>query len=262
MIQSNSIKNIVLFFSATIFEVIILALIIIYSFNLKLDDIFNDKINQNIKNIYFSIIYICLLFNIYFFSKSSYIRLINEKSKIKNLFTGLVISFIFINFYYLILYLSGFYNLDFKYDNTLFLQISIISLFTAFIEEMIFRDYLFNKINESSSISKSILFGSYIYAQLHFLRFNLSFIQIIIPLLSLFFFGIILSKLYLNKGLFYCIGIHWGFIIFISYINQTHIYKPLNQLLITGGLYPPTGLLACLILFIIANKLKNSLSIN
>lgn len=253
--DNSSIKNILLFFISLLIEFLIIALILIFTFNLRLTDILNDVISQDVKNIYFILIYISLLLNLYFFSKESYIRLYQGINNFKYLFYGLFISFSFITSYYIVLYLLGFYSFNIIINISLILQIIILSFLTAFIEEMIFRDYLFSKFSERYTVSRSIVYTSYIYAQLHFLRFNLSLIEILIPLLSLFFFGVTLSKIYIDKGIFYSIGLHWGFIIFISYINQSNIFKPISQVFITGGLYPPTGLLACFILFLITNKL-------
>lgn len=236
-------------------EFAIIALILIFTFDLKITDILNDEISQNVKNIYFILIYISILANLYFFSKESYIRIYQSINNFKYLFYGLFISLGFISSYYIFLYILGFYNFNLIINPDLIFKIAILSFLTAFIEEMIFRDYLFSKLSERYTVSKSIIYSSYLYAQLHFLRFNLSLIEIIIPLLSLFFFGVTLSKIYINKGIFYSIGLHWGFIIFISYINQSNVFKPISQIFITGGLYPPTGLLACFILFIITNKI-------
>jgi membrane protease YdiL (CAAX protease family) len=251
----NSIRNIFLFFITLIVQIIIISLILFFSFNLSIDNIINDKIEQNVKSIYFIFLYLLILINLYFFSSDTYLRIYKSEEKIKHIILGFSIGTISIILYYYVLTIFDFFSLDLSRFNLLLVFYSLIlSFFISFIEELVFRDYIFNKFTKKYGIEKSVIYSSYIYAQLHFLKFNLSFIEILIPILSLFFFGVILSKFYIKKGIFFTIGIHWAYIFFISYINQTWIIKPISNNFFTGALYPPNGLLACIILFLFFYK--------
>ena len=247
----NTSKKIFLFFSLLIIQVLFIALIIIFLFNLEFIDILKDNVSQNIKNIYFSLVYLSLIFNLNLLSEKPFQRLLKNPVKIKMLFQGFIVGFASIVFYYLALtYQSYFLFTAINVDYLLFGQILVLSFIIALTEELIFRDFLLRELLKKYSENKSLIISSYIYAQLHFLRFNLEIWQFIIPLISLFFIGLILSDGYLKKNIFYSIGIHWAWILIISYLNQTNILKINNISYLTGGYYPPSGLFACIILFI------------
>lgn len=196
-----------------------------------------------------------------------FIILSNSPKKVKNISELFFIGLTFISSYYYILTISGFFDVNIKrIDFILIPQVLIISLFIAFIEELIFRYYIYNKLVARYNNIYSILITSYLYSQSHFIKFNLSFFEIIIPLINLFLFGIILSSLYRKKGIYASIGLHWSFILFISYINQTWFISPVKSTnFITGGLYAPNGFLTTIIFifYLVFDKcLKNKLSEN
>lgn len=253
-------KKIFSFFILVLSQFIFIAIIFIWILKISPDDLINDKISQNIKNIYFAFMYICLLVNLKLFSDQPYQRIFNLENKILNTLKGLLAGFSGISLYYIILTYLGYF--DFVSDNlnlSLVFQIITISFFIAFLEEMIFRDFILRQLFKKYTIDHSLIIAAYIYAQLHFLRFNLHFYQIIIPLISLLMVGIILGKIYLSKNIFNSIGIHWGWIICISYINQSQILKINQGILLTGGLYPPSGLFGGLILFLVIFLMKKDL---
>lgn len=258
--QLSASKKIFYFFILVLSQFVFIAITFIWILKINSDDLINDKVPQNIKNIYFAFMYICLLFNLKLLSDQPYIRILNLKYKIKNILKGLLIGFATIGLYYIALTYLGYFNFVYNSFNFyLFIEITIISFFIAFLEEMIFRDFIFRELLKKYSANNSIIISAYIYAQLHFLRFNLHFYEIIIPLISLLIVGIILGKIYLSQNIFNSIGIHWGWIIYISYINQTQIFKVNHNILLTGGLYPPSGLFSCLTLLFVFLLMKKDL---
>jgi len=253
-------KKISYFFLLVLSQFIFIAVIFIWILKISPEDLINDKISQNIKKIYFSFMYICLLVNLKLFSDQPYQRIFNLENKIVNTLKGLLTGLSGIIIYYIVLTYLGYF--DFVDDNlnlSLVFQIITISFFIAFLEEMIFRDFILRLLLKKYTINHSLIIAAYIYAQLHFLRFNLHFYQIIIPLISLLMVGIILGKTYLSKNIFNSIGIHWGWIICISYINQSQILKVSQNILLTGGLYPPSGLFSGLILLLVVLTMKKDL---
>ena len=253
-------KKISSFFLLVLGQFIFIAIIFIWLLKISPDDLINDKISQNIKNIYFAFMYICLLVNLKLFSDKPYKRILNLENKLLNISKGLLIGLLSISTYYMVLtYLGYFEFISDNLNSSLIFEILIISFFIAFLEEMIFRDFILRQLLKKYSINYSLTISAYIYAQLHFLRFNLNFYQIIIPLISLLMVGIILGKTYLSKNIFNSIGIHWGWIIGISYINQTQILKVNQDILLTGGLYPPSGLFSGGILLLAILIMKKDL---
>ncbi len=246
----NTDNKILSFFILLITQVVFIALTLIFIFQLNFDDLIKDSISELVKSIYFTSVFICLIFNLHFFSEKVFSRILDVKNKMRNLLKGFTIGFLSISSYYIILIYYGYFN--FIAQNFIFsklLEIIVISFFIGFIEELVFRDFLLREILKKHSVKKSIIYSSLVYAILHFLRFDLKLIEIIIPIMNLFLIGIILSKSYIKNNIFNSIGIHWSWVLAISYINQVKILDINHDVFLTGGLYPPFGIL---VLFFLA----------
>lgn len=245
------IKNILLFFGFLLVEIILIALILLFFFNLSINDLIDNHIPSQAQSVYFICLYIMVLVNLYVFSKPSYIRLNKADFKFKYLSTGFTTGLLSIFLYYFVMAQLGYYFITaLSIDYLMLIKVLFLSFFVAFIEEMVFRDFMYNQLNQKYSVYKSAIISSYIYAQLHFLRFDLKLIEVIIPIISLFFVGILLSEKYYSKNIFFSIGLHWSWVLFISYINQKSILVPAHNMFLSGGLYPPTGLIACFLLLV------------
>jgi len=148
----------------SIFEFLFFSFLISSYFEVKIYDlIYSSEINNLPKVLQFAFFYIFLVINIIYLQKKEF------KEKItfnfKYLIKGFLYSFIFLTIYFL---LSNF-NFAIK-NNTLncyiLLQCFFLSIFIAFIEELIFRFFLYENLKFIGNFSKILV--SYIYAQLHF----------------------------------------------------------------------------------------------
>lgn len=240
-------KTIIAFFTALFFQILSIAIILINIFDLSLSQILNNQVPQLAQNIYLSILYPIICLDIYYFSPQTFDLLrLNDKFRIilGNLSKGFFLAFFSLLLLYaieLIFSLISFKTLIL--DFSLITECLILAFLIAFIEELLFRAFIYRKLRESYTYRSSAIISSYIYAQLHFLRFDLSFTETIIPLLSLFLIGYILVQALEKYNLYFCIGMHSAWIFLISYINRAEIFLPDSKWqIISGGLYPVAGL--------------------
>jgi membrane protease YdiL (CAAX protease family) len=254
-LKHSAVNSIAFFFFLSLIQIFIIAGLLIFGFSLKISDLTAQKnIPETAKLIYFISLYIFLLINLFLLDSKNFTNVFKiSKKKIIFLFSGFLISSASL----IVLYsLENTFNLininTFHIDSFLLIKCFILSLFVAIIEELVFRNFIFRKLFTSYSLKTSLIASSYIYGQLHFLKFDLKPEQILIPLTGLFFIGMILAYSFYKFDIWLSIGLHMGWVILISYTNQSGSFIPdKTHLLLTGGLYPIGGILGNLIVIIL-----------
>lgn len=116
-------------------------------------------------------------------------------------------------------------------------------------EELLFRGLFLRSLLLDNPPFRAIALSSVLFAALHFLRPNLG-IGDIIPFLGLVVAGGVLAYAAWKTGsLWLPIGIHAGWVFFISVSDQLHLWEYLPQTLwLTGGRGPSSGLLGVVLL--------------
>jgi len=260
-IKNSPIKLIFCFFILLILEILFLSSSLILVFKISISDTINQKNIPDIaKYIYISMLYIFILSNLYFLDKVNFLSIFKIKIKnIQHFFSGFLLGFGFLIFLYTLETILKFIQIkQININPLLILQIFIFSFCIALVEELLFRNFIFRKLNEKYKAIPAFCFSSYIYAQLHFLRFDLNFIEIILPLIGLFFVGILLSYLFVKYSLWFSIGVHTIWIILISFTTQTSIFiVDKKYILFTGGYYPVAGIFGILLLLFMIFIIKN-----
>ena len=119
----------------------------------------------------------------------------------------------------------------------------------AISEELLFRGLFLRSLLLDHPPLRAMLLSSVIFAALHFLRPNLG-LGDVIPFLGLVVAGFVLAYAAWKAGsLWLPIGIHAGWVFFISVSDQLHLWEYLPQaLLLTGGRGPSSGLLGMVLL--------------
>lgn len=266
----HSILKIFIFLLLLFIEVLILFCSGIYIFKINITDISNlNYLSNNIKIFYISGVYGSILLNIYivqkFYKKGiSDLGIKLENNYIKYFLYGIIIStslLIFQNILQLILKLSSFQIIYSKNITFIILFNILVSFLFGFIEELLFRGFILQNLFEDFSKNVSIIVSSYIYAQLHFLRFDLSLKEIILPIIGLFLVGLVLSYAYLlTNSLWMSIGMHTGWIYLITITNQLQLLKfDQTKIIITGGYNPVSGLLGIFLLALTLLVLKKQI---
>jgi membrane protease YdiL (CAAX protease family) len=262
MVFNQDIKatnKVYLFFLLIIIEIVFISLILSFIFSLNLELIFTlDKIPQYIQNTYVGLLYLSIISNLYLLDKDGFLSVFKiSKKELKYFFESNFYGFLSLILFIYINLLFGLLSVEKSFNLEIIPIIFITSILIGFSEELLFRNFIFKNLNLDLSETKAIIVSSYIYAQLHFLRFDLNFYQIITPLISLFLIGFILSTLYKKIGFWYSVGLHSGWVFVISYINQSNILNHNNDyLFLSGGNYPPSGLICLFILLVSSVFLK------
>ncbi|MNR80500.1 CAAX amino terminal protease self- immunity [compost metagenome] len=116
-------------------------------------------------------------------------------------------------------------------------------------EELLFRGLFLRTLLLDHPPIRAIALSSVIFAALHFLRPNLG-IDDLIPFLGLVVAGGVLAyAAWKTSSLWLPIGIHAGWVFFISLSDQLHLWEYLPQTLwLTGGRGPSSGLLGVVLL--------------
>ncbi len=250
--QKNSI--IIKFFISLILEIILIAIFLLLIFGLNINDLIKNNITETVKNTYLTLLYISLIFNLYYFSKDDFIAVFKiDKQKIIFFMKGLAVGTLFLLTLYSIELVNKLIEIKVFYFNpTLILKVTITSFLISLTEELLFRNFLFKNLSTNNNITTSMIISSYIYAQLHFLRFDLSFIRIILPIIGLFFVGMILSYCYYKKDFWYSVGLHFSWVMMISYTTQANMFMVNEKyILLSGGYYPIAGLLGIMLTIIL-----------
>lgn len=258
--MKSNISKIYLFFSFILIQIVFIALLLVNIFSINLELIFNtQKIPQYIQIIYIILLYSCILFNLFYLDKESFLSVFKiSKKDLKYLSKSFLYGFLSLIIFYLLNTLICF---SFIEKSIYIYKIPIIfvtSFLIGFSEELLFRNFIFKNLSLDLSEKKSLIISSYIYAQLHFLRFDLSLYQIFIPIINLFLVGYLLAYLYKKIGFWYSVGLHSGWVFVISYINQENtLVHDIKYLFLSGGNYPPSGLICFVILIFTAYFLLN-----
>lgn len=198
-------KNIIFFLLLSSLEFLFLSLIISFTFKVSIYKlIYSPEINNLPKIIHFSLIYIFLIINIFFLEKEKF--KIKTKINFKYLIKGFLYSLVFLLIYFV---LNNF-NIKNNLDYYILIQCFVLSIFIGYIEEIIFRFFLYENLKFIGSFSKIIV--SYIYSQLHFSNFDL------LGVISLFIFGLILIEIY-QINFYLTVGVHSGIVFILSYID-------------------------------------------
>lgn len=257
--MKSNISKIYLFFSFIVIQIILIALLLVSIFSINLDLSFNtQKIPQYIQTTYIIFLYSCILFNLFYLDKENFLSVFKiSKKDLKDLSKSFLYGFLSLISFYLLNTLLSFSFIEKSIYVYKIPIIFVTSFLIGFSEELLFRNFIFKNLSLELSEKKSLIISSYIYAQLHFLRFDISLAQIVIPLINLFLVGYLLAYFYKKIGFWYSVGLHSGWVFVISYINQENtLVHDSNYLFLSGGNYPPSGLL-CLIVLILTIFLLN-----
>lgn len=249
------------FFISLVLEIILIAIFLLFTFSLNINDLITNNITETVKNTYLTLLYLSLICNLYYFSKDDFIDVFKiNKQRIIFFIKGLTIGSLFLLTLYSIELLNKLIEIKYFYfDPILILKVVVTSFLIALTEELLFRNFIFKNLTKSNNLTKSMIISSYIYAQLHFLRLDLSFIRIIFPIIGLFFVGMILSHCYYKKDFWYSVGLHFSWVMMISYTTQANLFIVNEKyILLSGGYYPIAGLigimLTIILLFIFIRK--------
>jgi membrane protease YdiL (CAAX protease family) len=260
LVLKSSVKSILLFFFILIIQIVSLAAILIFSFKIELRNVLNsENIPDLAKYLYLGFLYFFMLINLYLFDSNNFLAVFNlSKIKLINFAKGFLIAFISLLVLYFIEVFSGIIGVKyFTIKFALLTQIFIFSFIIALIEELLFRNFIFRKLKEDFSLITALIVSGYIYGQLHFLKFDISLKQIILPLTGLFFIGIILAFVFYHRDLWFSIGMHTAWIILISYTTQESLFMVNPEYsLLTGGYYPIGGVSGIFMAVILLYGLK------
>ncbi len=116
-------------------------------------------------------------------------------------------------------------------------------------EELLFRGLFLRTLLLDHPPLRAMAISSVIFAALHFLRPNLSWADLV-PFVGLVVSGWVLAYAAWKSGtLWLPIGIHAGWVFFISLSDQLHLWEYAPQLLwLSGGRGPSSGVLGVLLL--------------
>jgi membrane protease YdiL (CAAX protease family) len=257
-----SVKSILLFFAMLIIQVITLAAILILAFQIPFRDVIDQQnIPEPAKYLYLGFLNIFMLFNLYHLDPLNFTAALKlSLPKVKNFGKGFLIAFSALLSLYTIETAAGFLEISSMRLNIALLPIFFFSLVIALTEELLFRNFIFRKLKEDYSLKTALIVSGYIYAQLHFVKFNITFMEIILPLTGLFFIGVILAYVFYFRDLWFSIGMHTAWIILITFTTQQAVFK-INPgyYLLTGGYYPIGGAFGILMSIILLIGLRKYL---
>lgn len=250
-------KKIPLFFVFLILEFLFTFILIKIFFDISLADFFLEvNPSEKIKTFYIIFLYISIIANIYLVDSKNFKLIFYEKNKLANFFKSWFYGFIILSFYFFINLILGFISINSNLDYIFLFETSykfiFISFFVGFIEELLFRNFIFNNISKDTSLFKADIISAYIYSQVHFLNFSLGLKNIILPFIGIFILGRLLNKFYQKKGIFFSIGFHSSLVFIISVTNITNFFQIKEEyLLFSGGNSPLSGFLGILFVFIL-----------
>jgi membrane protease YdiL (CAAX protease family) len=249
------VKAILLFFSLLILQIISLAGILILSFKIEIENVINQKnIPDLAKYLYLGGLYFFMLFNLHLFDRENFRKAFYlSRHRLKHFSKGFLVAFLSLLGLYILENILGFLEFTaFTINFILLGEIFFSSFIIAMTEELLFRNFIFRKLKDDYKLNTAMIISAYIYAQLHFLKFGLSFSQIILPLTGLFFIGIILAYTFYKIDLWFSTGMHMAWIILITYTTRESllIVNPEYNML-TGGYYPIGGILGIIMAIIL-----------
>jgi membrane protease YdiL (CAAX protease family) len=256
-----SVKSILLFFFSLLIQIIFLAGILIFAFQINLTDVLNQKnIPEPAKYLYLGFLYIFMLLDLYLFDRRNFLAAFyGSRDRLLYFAKGFAAAFFSLLFLYILEAGLGFIAVrPFMPDLMLLGQVAIFSLIIALVEELLFRNFIFRKLREAYSLNTALIISGYIYGQLHFLKFGLKLSEIILPLTGLFFIGVILAYTFHTRDLWFSIGMHTAWIILITYTTRESLFILNSDYnLLTGGYYPIAGLGGIIMSVILLFKLQD-----
>lgn len=124
-------------------------------------------------------------------------------------------------------------------------------------EELLFRGLFLRTLLLDHPPLRAMLLSSVLFAALHFLRPHLGWADLI-PFLGLIVAGFVLAyAAWKSKSLWLPIGVHAGWIYFISVSDQLGLWRYAPEtLLLTGGRGPSSGLMGIVLLLALLPTLK------
>lgn len=251
----KNLKKIPLFFSLLIIKLLVIVFSIVVFYKIDFFDLINSKnIPQNITTIYLILFYISIISSLYLSDKNGFKEFLKEPNKSIKFITAWLLGFITISCFFGFELLSNLINISnlATFDVFYLLKIFSLSFLVGFIEELLFRNFIFNNLKKDLNVKTSYAISAYIYAQLHFLNLSLALKEIILPLIGLFILGLIFNALYEKKGLSFSIGFHTSFIFVMSFITQKNLFNiNTEDLYLSGGYNPLSGILGIVFLSII-----------
>lgn len=251
----KNLQKIPLFFSLLIIKLLTIVFFIVFFYNVSLTDLINSKnIHLNITTLYLVLFYFSILSSLYFSDKKTFSSVFQQKNNSINFILSWILGFIIISLFFIFELIVNFISLNSLevISVTYVIKTFILSFLVGFIEELLFRNFIFNNLKKDLKLKTSYVLSAYIYAQLHFLNFSLRIKEIIIPLLGLFILGLLFNTLYEKKGLFFSIGFHASFIFVMSVITQKNLFKiDSDYLLLSGGYNPLAGVFGIVFLSMI-----------
>lgn len=117
------------------------------------------------------------------------------------------------------------------------------ALFFGFSEELLFRGFIFQTLRRGLALPVAMAGSAWLYAQVHFLRFDLHWHTIAMPFLGLFLAGLVLAwAAYRSRSIWLSVGLHsaWVYVFILSDRQKLLVY-PIEHNWLTGGGYPLAG---------------------
>lgn len=256
-------KKIPLFFVFFLLEFLFTFILIKIFSDISFKDFFlEENQSEKTKTFYIIFLYISIIANIYLVDSKNLKLIFYEKNKLVNFSKSWLYGFIILSFYFFINIILGFININSKLNYLFLFETSskfiFISFFVAFIEELLFRNFIFNNISNDTSFYKADIISAYIYAQAHFFNFSLGLKNIILPFIGIFILGRLLNKFYQKEGVFFSIGFHSSLVFMISVINITNFFQIKEEyLFLSGGNSPLSGLLGVIFIFILLQLVRS-----
>jgi membrane protease YdiL (CAAX protease family) len=130
---------------------------------------------------------------------------------------------------------------------------AVTALFFGFSEELLFRGFVFQTLKRGLALPWAMVGSAWLYAQVHFLRFDLHWQQVATPLLGLFGVGLILAWVaHQSRSIWWGVGLHsaWVFVFFLSDRQKILLYPPVHNWL-TGAGYPLAGAMGLALLVVL-----------
>ncbi len=128
------------------------------------------------------------------------------------------------------------------------------ALFFAASEELLFRGFVLQTLRRGFDTSIAMAGSAWLYALVHFLRFDLVWHQVVLPFTGLFLAGLLLAWAALRtRSIWLSVGLHSGWVTIFLLADRFKLltYPPATNWL-TGGGYPlggPLGLALVLLVW-------------
>lgn len=178
------------------------------TFNEMIQDSFDsDPYQMMLMEIFGCVFTIILTWLFLRFDKES-LKVLGLRLDLNLISQGTVLGGIFVWLFFIILLFFDQIELnDHLIFNEDFIYISVALFFAAFIEEIVFRGYIFTKFYQQTGKIKALIFSSLIFAAFHLLNPNLSWIAI----LEIFLAGAVIGFAYLKTGnIWFVTFLHWS----------------------------------------------------